>query len=117
MYFEDIFHPIKTLWKEQYYLEYGNSKKSFIISLRDDFREIEYIVEVERREQYNEWHRMMVLVSYQVLTKIGLTYLELAVNVLNIKDIPVEVFEKKYRENLEHEGNEGYLSKYKGRKS
>jgi hypothetical protein len=115
VYFENIFLPIKALWKGQYELAYGNEAMSFVKSLGEDFEEVEFLVDVKSKREYNEWHSMMVLVIYQVLTKTGLRLLGQGIYSLNIDSIPVQDFEEKYLENLQSEGNEMYLSKYKGR--
>ena len=114
MYFEEIFQPIKALWKEEYFLEYGNKGKTYIASLGDDFDEVSYIVDIEYKENYTVWHKMMVLVMYQVLTENGLKLLGQAIYSMSVNNIPIEDFEKKYKENLEYEGNEKYLSEYRG---
>lgn len=114
VYFEDVFSPIKNLWKGQYELTYGNKSKSFVESLRDDYHEVEYIVDVERKGEYNEWHSMMFFVMYQVLTETSLRLLKQGIYTFNMDDVPVEDFERKYLENLQAEGNERFLAKYRG---
>ncbi|WP_303850059.1 hypothetical protein [Apibacter mensalis] len=60
---------------------------------------------------------MLTFTMYGTLTDWGLKYLKEGKEYLNIEDIPIEEFEKDYLENLEFEGNEEYLAKYKGLKS
>lgn len=116
-YFEDIFYPIKKLWKGVYNIENVEKTKTYIESIREDFREIEYIVEIENKKKYTWWDSMMVFAMYQTLTRIGLNYFKENKKVLNIEDIPIEDFVKDCLGNLEFEGNEAYLAKYKGLKS
>jgi len=116
-YFEDIFHPIINLWNENYDLVAGNKSKSYIISLSDDFTEIEYTVEIENlNKQYNIWHFFMVFVIYQVLTEKGVKLLNEGETTLHLKNIPLIDFEKQFLKTLQFEGNEKYLKKYKGLK-
>jgi hypothetical protein len=116
-YFEDIFYPIKVLWKGVYNISNVEKTKTYIESIGDDYDEIEYIVETENKKKHTWWDSMMVFSMYQTLTRIGLNYFKENKNVLNINDIPIEEFEKDCLENLEEEGNEEYLAKYKGLKS
>jgi hypothetical protein len=113
MYFEDIFFRIKRLWQQQYVLSYGNKAKTFIESLGADYDKIDSLVECQKSD-YTEWESMMAFVMYQVLTKSGLELLEQNHNILTVDTISLEKFERKYRENLEYEGNEQYLASYKG---
>ena len=116
-YFEDIFHPIIKLWGKKYELVAGNKSKSYIISLRKDFTEIEYTVETENlNKQYNVWHFMMVFIIYQVLTAKAIEILNKGEHILFLKNISTSDFEKQFFENLKFEGNEKYLKKYKGLK-
>jgi hypothetical protein len=117
MYFEDVFYPIIKLWKTEFYLEYGNKKKSYVLSIGDDYDEVEYIVDVEQKDKYNEWHRMMVFTIYSTITDYGLNNLSKEIYSLNLLDIPIESFQKEYLENLREEGNERYLNDYKGFKN
>lgn len=115
MYFEDIFEPIIKLWKSEFYLEYGNKKKSYIKSIGDDYDEIEYIVEQENlNNQYNGWHFMMVFTNYSTITDYGLDKLSKGIKTLKISDIPIELFERDYLNNLKEQGNEKSLREYRG---
>jgi hypothetical protein len=115
VFFEEIFHPIIGLWKQEYYLEYGNKTHTCIASLRDDFLEIEDVVEIENSDKkYKLWNSMMVFIIYQVLTEKGLQLLERGEKDLLIKQISIADFEDQFLENLRYEGNEKYLEKYKG---
>ncbi|MXP05585.1 MULTISPECIES: hypothetical protein [unclassified Apibacter] len=116
-YFEDIFEPIKKLWKGVYYLPNKENGETFVVTLREDYREVDYRTQFENKDNYNEWDFMMVFTMYGTLTDWGLKYLSEGKEYLNIDEIPIEEFEKDYLYNLEEEGNENYLAKYKGLKS
>ena len=42
-YFEDIFYPVKALWKGVYNIENVEKTKTYIESIREDYREVEYL--------------------------------------------------------------------------
>lgn len=113
--FEDVFFRIQPLWQPHYPLTYGNQAKTFIESLSADYDKIDFIVGYKKRG-YDGWDDMMVFVMYQVLTQWGLDLLAQERDILAIDDIPLEAFERQYKENLEYEGNERYLARYKGRR-
>lgn len=115
VFFEEIFYPIIGLWKQEYQLEYGNNKHTFIASLGADFDIIGYAVEFENLEKkYNPWHFLMVFMTYQVLTEKGLELLKSGNDKLIVKNIPITDFENHFLGNLRYEGNEMYLENYKG---
>lgn len=116
-YFEDIFYPVKALWKGVYYLPDKENETTFIVSIREDYREVEYIVDFRNKKKYTWWESMLFFTMYGTLTDAGLQYLKEGKEYLNIEDIPIEDFERDYLSNLEEEGNEEYLAKYKGLKS
>jgi hypothetical protein len=116
-YFEDIFYPIKKLWKGVYYLPNVKNTKTCVESIAENYDEVDYITQFENKIKYNEWDLMMVFTMYGTLIDWGLKYLKEGKEYLNIEDIPIEDFEKDYLENLKFEGNERYLAKYKGLKS
>ena len=116
-YFEDIFEPIKKLWKGVYYLPDKENGKTFIVSIRKDYNEVEYVVDFKDKKKYTWWESMLFFTMYGTLTDWGLKYLSEGKEYLNIDEIPIEDFEKDYLENLKFEGNEEYLAKYKGLKS
>jgi hypothetical protein len=116
-YFEDIFYPIKKLWKGVYYLPDKENGSTFIVSIREDYREVEYLVRFKGKRKYDVWQLMLFFTMYGTLIDWGLKYLKEGKEYLNIEDIPIEDFEKDYLENLKFEGNERYLAKYKGLKS
>jgi hypothetical protein len=116
-YFEDIFYPIKKLWKGVYYLPDKENGETFIVSIREDYNEVEYVVDFKDKKKYTWWESMLFFTMYGTLTDWGLKYLKEGKENLNIEDIPIEEFEKDYLENLKFEGNEEYLAKYKGLKS
>lgn len=116
-YFEDIFYPVKALWKGVYNIENVEKTKTYIESIREDYREVEYVVEIENKKKYAWWDSIMVFTMYQTLTSVGLNYFKQKKKILNIDDISIVDFEKNFLENLEFEGNEEYLAKYKGLKS
>jgi hypothetical protein len=116
-YFEDIFDPIKKLWKGTYYLPNVKNTKTYVESIGEDYNEVEYVVDFKDKKKYTWWESMLFFTMYGTLTDWGLKYLKEGKENLNIEDIPIEEFEKDYLENLKFEGNEEYLAKYKGLKS
>ncbi len=116
MYFENIYHNIKPLWKKLYSLGDVNETETYIANLANDWEEIDFLVSHKLKEKYNEWEKMMLFIMYQVLTEYGLEQYELSKEIIDIDDIPLERFEKKYLDNLHYEGNEEYLKEYKGLK-
>lgn len=129
MYFEEIFNPIVKLWKTEFFLEYGNKKKSYIPSIGDDYNKVEDIAGciwdeddegnlTLRKNDYNYWHSMLVFTMYGTLTDYGLYELNKGIKTLKLSDIPIEAFEKDFFKNLKGEDNEeyleNYLRKYKG---
>jgi len=118
VFFEEIFYPIIGLWKQEYYLEYGNKMHTCITSLRDDFLEIEHVVEIENFDKkYNQWDFFMVFIIYQVLTEKGLQHLESGRKKLLVNEIAIADFEDQFLGNLQSKGNRKYLEKYKGFKN
>lgn len=116
-YFEDIFYPIKDLWKGTYYLPNTKNTETYVESIGNDYDKVDDITLFKNKSKYNEWDLMMVFTMYGTLIDTGLKYIELGVDMLDIKDIPIEDFERDYLSNLKEEGNEEYLEKYKGLKS
>jgi|GEM_PF-2265828 len=116
-YFEDIFYPIKSLWKGKYNLMDKRNYGEYIKSIADDYNQVDDIVRFKDKNKYDIWQLMLVFTIFGTLIDTGLKYIELGVDMLDIKDIPIEDFERDYLSNLEEEGNEEYLAKYKGLKS
>jgi hypothetical protein len=116
-YFEDIFRNIEQLWARKFYLEYGNKSKTYILSIGDDYGKVEDIVNIGYKTTYDDWDRMLVFVMYSKLTDYGLSKLLTGTRTLNIEEIPLESFEEEYFINLNYDGNELYLQKYKGLKN
>lgn len=115
MNFNEIFNRVKPLWKSKYRLSYGNKRKSFIPSISAEYRRVSNLVDVEYRHNFTEWESMLVFTMFSNLTEKGLFYLEKKHNkYLNIDEISIEQFEKKYLENLKEEGNEDFLDQYEG---
>lgn len=115
-YFTEIFSKVSKLWEKTYFLEYGNRSKTYILSLGESYRKVNHIVNVEYKEKYDEWDRMLVFTMYSTLTDFGLDYLKRGTCVLNFEEVPIESFENEYLLNLRDEMNESFLKKYKGLK-
>ena len=116
-YFEDIFEPIKKLWKGVYYLPNNKNTETAVEVIWGEYDRIENIVRFQNKKKYDVWQLMLTFTMYGTLTDWGLKYLSEGKEYLNIDEIPIEDFEKDYLENLKFEGNEEYLAKYKGLKS
>ncbi|WP_303850120.1 hypothetical protein [Apibacter mensalis] len=115
-YFEDIFYPIKNLWKGCYFLLDKENKGEYIKSIANDYNRVDDFVRFIEKK-YDVWQLMSVFTVFGTLIDWGLKYIKQGKEYLNIDEIPIEEFEKDYLENLKLEGNEEYLAKYKGLKS
>ena len=116
-YFEEIFYPIKKLWKESYYLPDNKNTDKSIEVIWNDYEKVEIIVDNKDKSKYTEWEGMLTFTMYRTLKRMGLKNLREGKEYLNIEDIAIEEFERDYLSNLKEEGNEEYLAKYKGLKS
>lgn len=116
-YFEDIFYPIKNLWKGCYFLLDKENKGEYIKSIANDYNRVDDFVRFIEKRKYDVWQLMSVFTVFGTLIDWGLKYIKQGKEYLNIDEIPIEEFEKDYLENLKLEGNEEYLAKYKGLKS
>lgn len=115
MYFNEIYNKIYLLWKKRYRLSYGNSQKTFVPSISAEYRRVSYLIDFEYKHLYSEWESMLVFTMFGTLTDKGIFYLDKNTSkYLNIDEISIEEFERYYLDNLKEEGNEEYLSKYKG---
>ncbi|MBS9464401.1 hypothetical protein KIM67_18435 [Flagellimonas sp. 389] len=117
MYFEDIYNKIRPLWKKRYFLGDVKNTKTYIKNLADDWEEIDYLVSYREEKKHSAWEKMMLFVMYQTLTEYSLEQSTLGKQTIDLDEIPIARIEEKYRENLQFEGNEEYLKKYKGFKN
>jgi hypothetical protein len=115
MYFEDIYNKIEPLWKREFSLKEIEETETYIKDLSNNWNEIDTIIDFTEKENYSIWESMLSFTMYQALTAFGLKkHKKEKATVLYFNEIPLEMFEDYYRENLQAEGNEEYLKKYKG---
>ena len=117
IYFEDIFSRVIKIWRPSYHLQYGNSYKTFIVEMAEDYRKYNWEFVPSPRNYYSSYHSMFFFTIYQVLTEYGLQYLAVGKEHLDIAEIPIEAFEAKYHENLQYDYNYKFLRYYKGFRS
>ena len=122
MYFEDIYNKVKPLWKEIYSLHDIENTKTYVEDIMLHYHQVEDIVDNAKKEEFSEWHRMLVYTIYQALTAYAIRRWEKdGVKEIYFSDIPITVFESYFRKSMEpedeYEGNPEYLNKYKGFKS
>ncbi|CAA0163109.1 conserved hypothetical protein [Tenacibaculum maritimum] len=115
MYFEDIYNKIEPLWKREFSLKGVEETETYIKDLSDNWNEIDTIIDFTEKENYSIWESMLSFTMYKALTAFGLKkHKKEKIKVLYFNEIPLEMFENYYRENLKAEGNEEYLKQYKG---
>ncbi len=119
MYFEDIYNKIRPLWKESFSLKNLNKTETYVEDIRQEYNRIEDIVDFSDKKNHTEWESMLIFTMYQTLTTFAINkWNKEKIKSININEIPITVFEKYFRANLEpedeFEGNEEYLKKYKG---
>lgn len=116
MYFEDIFPRIYHLWPKQFSLANVAKTKTYVEDIANCWDSLDDKISNKAYEtKYNEWDAMMLWTMYQALTAFGLQqYLEKQATIFSIEAIPITTFETQFRATLSCEGNEPYLSKYKG---
>jgi hypothetical protein len=118
MYFEDLYNKISPLWNKEFSLENLDNTETYVQSLRENYNDIENIVDFTNKEDYNEWESMLVFTMYQALTSYALNeWNTKRTKVLRFNEIPIMVFEDYYRKNIEEEGNENFLKEYQGFKN
>lgn len=119
MYFQDIYNKIRPFWKESFSLD--NISETYVSSIKENYNDIEYIVEHKCSDDYTTWESMLVFTMYKALTEYAIRkWKEEGVNKILVSDIPIHTFEEYYRRNLEPEdeceGSPEFLEKYKGLK-
>jgi len=113
-YFEDVFNNIIVLWKEKYFF----SKKTGMYStLQEDYMKIEWYVEKKHKKKYNDWEKVMVFIIYQVLCPNSALTWNKHKRYFNIKEIPVNLFEKQWVDNFEGQNDKEFIDNYKGFKN
>jgi hypothetical protein len=119
MYFEDIYSKVEPLWKREFLLQGIEETETYVEDIRQEHNRVEGIIDFEEKKKYTEWESMLVFTMYQTLTAFAINkWNKERVKCINIDEIPITLFEKKFRENMEPEdefdGNEEYLKQYKG---
>ena len=119
MYFEDIYSKVEPLWKREFLLQGIEETETYVEDIRQEHNRVERIIDFEEKKKYTEWESMLVFTMYQTLTAFAINkWNKEKVKFINIDEIPITLFEKKFRENMEpedeFEGNEEYLKQYKG---
>jgi hypothetical protein len=119
MYFEDIYSKVEPLWKREFLLQGIEETETYVEDIRQEHNRVESIIDFEEKKKYTEWESMLVFTMYQTLTAFAINkWNKEKVKFINIDEIPITLFEKKFRENMEPEdefdGNEEYLKQYKG---
>lgn len=119
MYFEDIYNKVAPLWKQEFSLEGVEETETYIEDVRQDYNKIDRIVDFTEKEKYTVWESMMTFTMYQTLSDFGEEkYKNEGAKTFKFSEVPITLFEQKFRENMEpedeFEGNEEYLKQYKG---
>ena len=115
MYFEDIYNKVEPLWKREFSLEGIEETETYIKDIMYDYNRVEDTVDFTDKQKFSLWESMLVFTMYKALSDFGeRKYNKEKANILYFNEIPLEMFEDYYRENLQAEGNEEYLKKYKG---
>jgi hypothetical protein len=115
MYFEDIYNKVEPLWKREFSLEGIEETETYIKDLSNDWNEIDTLIDFKEKKNYSVWESMLSFTMYKTFTDFGLKkYKKEKGTILYFSEIPLEMFEDYYLENLKAEGNEEYLKQYKG---
>lgn len=119
MYFNEIYNKIRPLWKESYSLDGLDITETYVKDIKQEYNRIETLVDFSQKGKYSEWESMLVFTMYQTLTAFAIRKWNYEkVDLININDIPITVFEEYFRKNMEpegeFEGNEEFFNKYKG---
>ena len=109
MYFEDLFDKIRPLWKDVYnldgYIDLGYNDKISIDDIRDEWEKTEEILDLCEKDKYNHWDRTMNYIIYQVLSDYAEKKRKKGIREIYFDEIPIEMFEKKLRENYKIDKN------------
>ena len=119
-YFEDVFNKIIVLWKEEYRFSTKKDTTTAISTLANDFLEIDWYIMEECPKLYGNMDAVMLFIIYQVLTDFALE-IDKSKKLINIKEIPINRFEKQFISNFEclkngdhHEMYEEFRKEYQG---
>ena len=103
MYFEDLFDKIRPLWKDVYnlenYIDLGYNDEISIDDIREEWEKIEEVIDFYKKDKYNHWDRTMNYIIYQVLSDYAERKRKEGIREIYFDEIPIEMFEKKLREN------------------
>ena len=117
MYFEDIYNRIRPFWKKTYInVDYDKDLTFEEDYIGYDWHQIDFILNTNK-EKYDVWDSMMLFIMLQVIVEYSKIQFKLGKQIIDIDEISISRFEKRYLENLRYEGNEKYLKKYKGLKT
>lgn len=122
MYFEDIYNKIRPYWKDSFSLEGIEETETYILSIKKNYTEIEYLVDYKYSNNFTEWESMLVFTMYQALTEYAIKKWKMnnRIEEIQISEIDLTTFEEFFRKNLEPEneaeGSPEYLKAYKGLK-
>ena len=121
MYFEDIYNKIRLYWKDSFSLDKISETETYVSSIKENYNDIENLVDHECSDDFSEWESMLIFTMYQALTAYAIERWKAeCVNKILFSDIPITVFEEYFRKNLEPEGecdgSPEYLKQYKGLK-
>lgn len=115
MYFEELYNKIRSLWKDSFSLKDINETETYVKDIAHNWDEISNITHFLENKKYTEWHRMLDFTMYQALTAFALNkWKSEKAEVMYFDEIPITLFEEYFRKNLQADGNEEYLKKYKG---
>jgi transcription termination factor NusB len=119
MYFEDIYNKVEPLWEREFSLEKVEETETYIESIRKNYNQLDNEFS---KGSCSWWEFAMLFAMYQALTASALNKWEKEKSkTLNINEIPISLFEEYFRKNMEpedeFEGNDKYLSQYKGFKA
>ena len=103
MYFEDLFDKIRPLWKDVYnlenYIDLGYNDEISIDDIRNEWRRVENIINRDVKRKYNLWEKDFNYIIYQVLSDYAERKRKEGICEIYFDEIPIEMFEKKLREN------------------
>lgn len=119
MYFEDLYETVRPLWKDSFSLEGIEGTETFVKDMRENWNKLDDIIYFSSNDnKHKKWVSMFAYTMYQTLTAFALKkWKKEKTEILFFEDIPIELFDKYFRKNIEAEGNEEYLKAYKGFKN
>lgn len=119
MYFEDLYETVRPLWKDSFSLEGIEGTETFVKDMRENWNKLDDIIYFSSNDnKHKKWVSMFAYTMYQTLTAFALKkWKKEKTEILYFEDIPIELFDKYFRKNIEAEGNEEYLKAYKGFKN